>query len=84
MRHYLHPTTFRSTNDLDYDFRRQIIVQTPNMASLGAGFSRYIELTHVTGFSENSSVEMLELTGFDKVSTFGSKTAVCVTPSRLL
>jgi 2-polyprenyl-3-methyl-5-hydroxy-6-metoxy-1,4-benzoquinol methylase len=42
----------------------RIVVRTPNMSSLLAGYSRYMDLTHVTGFTEISIVQVLEQAGF--------------------
>jgi len=39
------------------------IIQTPNMSSISAGFSRFIEVTHVTGYTDSSLHEALLLGG---------------------
>jgi 2-polyprenyl-3-methyl-5-hydroxy-6-metoxy-1,4-benzoquinol methylase len=43
----------------------RIVVRTPNMATLFAAYSRYLDVTHVTGFTEFSIVQVLEQAGFD-------------------
>lgn len=60
------------------------IIQTPNMSAISAGFSRYIEVTHVTGFTETSLHEIALLAGFARAFVFGSRTPVKFTPKRLL
>lgn len=60
------------------------IIQTPNMSSMSAGFSRFIEVTHVTGYTETSLHEALRLAAFGQVSIFGSRTPLKFTPKRLL
>jgi SAM-dependent methyltransferase len=60
------------------------IIQTPNMSAVSAGFSRYIEMTHVTGYAESSLHEALLLAGFVRVSIFGSRTPLKLTPKRVL
>jgi len=60
------------------------IVQTPNMSAVSAGFSRYIEFTHVTGYTESNLHEALLLAGFARASVFGSRTPLRFTPKRLL
>lgn len=62
----------------------RIIVQTPNMNATSANFTRYIELTHVTGFTDCSLDEALLLAGFTDVKIRGNKTAFRFTPRRLL
>lgn len=44
----------------------RIVVRTPNMASLLAAYSRYIDVTHVTGFTEPGLVQVLTLAGFTR------------------
>ena len=61
-----------------------VIVQTPNMSAISAGFSRYIELTHVTGYTESNLHEALLLAGFARASVFGSRTPLKFTPKRIL
>ena len=60
------------------------IVQTPNMSAVSAGFSRYIEFTHVTGYTESNLHEALLLAGFARATVFGSRTPLRFTPKRLL
>ena len=43
----------------------RIVVRTPNMSTLLAGYSRYMDVTHVTGFTEFSILQVLEEAGFD-------------------
>lgn len=62
----------------------RIIVQTPNMSSVSAGYTRHIEITHVTGYSETSLHEALSLAGFRVTDLFGNKTPLRLTPRRLL
>lgn len=60
-----------------------IIVQTPNMSATSANFSRYIELTHVTGYTDSSVAEALQLAGFANVAVFGNRTGFHWHPKRL-
>lgn len=62
----------------------RIVVQTPNMNATSANFSRYIELTHVTGYTDSSLAEALHLAGFNNVLVFGNRTAFRWQPRRLL
>jgi 2-polyprenyl-3-methyl-5-hydroxy-6-metoxy-1,4-benzoquinol methylase len=48
--------------------RGRLVVRTPNMASLLASYSRYIDATHATGFTEISLTQVLEQAGFAGVS----------------
>jgi SAM-dependent methyltransferase len=41
-----------------------LYVRTPNMASLLASYSRYLDFTHLTGFTEFSLTQVLEAAGF--------------------
>lgn len=41
-----------------------LVVRTPNMSSLLAAHSRFIDVTHLTGFTEASLVQLLEQCGF--------------------
>ena len=59
------------------------IIQTPNMSSISAGFSRFIEVTHVTGYTDSSLHEALLLAGFTHVVVFGSRTPFKLTPKRV-
>jgi 2-polyprenyl-3-methyl-5-hydroxy-6-metoxy-1,4-benzoquinol methylase len=43
-----------------------VIVRTPNMANVLAGYSRYIDLTHETGFTEFSLRHAGQLAGFSE------------------
>jgi SAM-dependent methyltransferase len=60
-----------------------IVVQTPNMGAVSAGFARYIELTHATGYTENSLGEALGHAGFHVTAVFGGRTPVRARPRRL-
>jgi len=60
------------------------IIQTPNMSAVSAGFSRYIEFTHVTGYTESNLHEALLLAGFARAGIFGARTPVKLNPKRLL
>jgi 2-polyprenyl-3-methyl-5-hydroxy-6-metoxy-1,4-benzoquinol methylase len=42
----------------------QVVVRVPNMSSLLATYSRYMDITHVTGYTEWSLMQLLDLTGF--------------------
>lgn len=42
----------------------RIVVRTPNMSSLLASYSRYIDRTHVCGFTEYSLMQFLDGAGF--------------------
>jgi 2-polyprenyl-3-methyl-5-hydroxy-6-metoxy-1,4-benzoquinol methylase len=64
--------------------RARVIVQTPNMSSFAGLFSRYIEVTHVTGFTENSLAEALELAAFKDIRVFGGQNPVHLRPRRLV
>ena len=59
------------------------IIQTPNMSAISAGFSRFVEITHVTGYTESNLHEALLLAGFAQASIFGSRTPLKLTPKRL-
>ncbi|WP_446811085.1 class I SAM-dependent methyltransferase [Methylomonas sp. 2BW1-5-20] len=41
-----------------------IILRTPNMANIFGTYSRYMDLTHQTGFTEQSLSELLSVAGF--------------------
>ena len=43
----------------------RVVVRTPNMSTLLAGYSRYMDFTHVTGFTEFSILQVLEEARFD-------------------
>jgi SAM-dependent methyltransferase len=62
----------------------RIIVQTPNMNATSSNFSRYIELTHVTGFTDSSLAEALGMTGFVGVRVYGNKTPFHWHPKRIM
>src|SRR5689334_8995946 len=61
----------------------RIIVQTPNMNATSANFSRYIEITHVTGYTDSSLAEALQLAGFKDVVVYGNRTGFRWQPKRL-
>jgi len=42
----------------------KVIIRTPNMASITGLRSRYMDLTHKTGFTEESLFQILEMSGF--------------------
>jgi SAM-dependent methyltransferase len=62
----------------------RIIVQTPNMSAISAGYLRHIEMTHVTGYADSSLGEALLMAGFHNVIIFGNKTPFRLSPRRLL
>ncbi|HEX8248691.1 MAG TPA: class I SAM-dependent methyltransferase [Pyrinomonadaceae bacterium] len=62
----------------------RIIVQTPNLCAIGANHGRYIEITHVTGYTESSLHQIVNLAGFANIELFGSKTAFRLAPRRLV
>jgi len=43
----------------------RVVVRTPNMSSLLAAFSRYLDATHLAGFTEFSLAQCLDLAGFE-------------------
>jgi SAM-dependent methyltransferase len=61
----------------------RIIVQTPNMNSIGANAGRYIEISHVTGYTDTSLQQLVGLAGFQDIEAFGNKTKVLLKPRRL-
>jgi 2-polyprenyl-3-methyl-5-hydroxy-6-metoxy-1,4-benzoquinol methylase len=62
----------------------RIIVQTPNLCAIGANHGRYIEITHVTGYTESSLHQIVSLAGFSEIELFGNKTAFRLAPRRLV
>lgn len=62
----------------------RVIVQTPNMNATSSNFSRYIELTHVTGFTDSSLAEALAVAGFVGVRVYGNKTPFGWSPKRII
>ncbi|GAK57154.1 methyltransferase type 12 [Candidatus Vecturithrix granuli] len=43
-----------------------IVLRTPNMSSLLCAYSRYLDFTHLTGYTEFSLRQLLDLIGFEK------------------
>jgi 2-polyprenyl-3-methyl-5-hydroxy-6-metoxy-1,4-benzoquinol methylase len=41
-----------------------VVIRTPNMANLLASYSRYLDITHVQGYTEYSLFQLLDLVGF--------------------
>lgn len=41
-----------------------LVVRVPNMANLFASYSRYLDITHVTGYTEYSLMQILDKAGF--------------------
>lgn len=62
----------------------KIIVQTPNLCSIGANWQRYIEITHITGYTEKSLSQIIGLAGFENVKLFGNKSKFRLNPRRIL
>ena len=60
------------------------IVQTPNMSAVSAGFSRYIEMTHLNGYTESSFHEVLRLAGFSNIVVFGNATQFHLNARRII
>ena len=42
----------------------RLYIKTPNMASILASYSRYMDITHAAGYTEQSIVQLLDQTGF--------------------
>jgi SAM-dependent methyltransferase len=42
-----------------------VVIRTPNMASLLSSFSMRIDITHITGYTEFSIQQILDLSGFE-------------------
>jgi SAM-dependent methyltransferase len=61
----------------------RVLVQTPNMSAASASFTRYIEISHVTGYTETSLAEILSFAGLEDVRVFGSRTPLRLRPRRL-
>ncbi|HLM01404.1 MAG TPA: class I SAM-dependent methyltransferase [Pyrinomonadaceae bacterium] len=62
----------------------RVVVQTPNLCAIGANHGRYIEISHVTGYTESSLHQIVTLAGFTNIELFGSKTAFRLAPRRLI
>jgi cyclopropane fatty-acyl-phospholipid synthase-like methyltransferase len=62
----------------------RVILQTPNMNATSANYTRYIEMTHVTGYTDSSLAEILQMAGFRDVRVYGNKTRFGLSPRRLL
>jgi 2-polyprenyl-3-methyl-5-hydroxy-6-metoxy-1,4-benzoquinol methylase len=62
----------------------RVIVQTPNLCAIGANHGRYIEISHVTGYTESSLHQIVSLAGFSNIELFGSKTVFKLAPRRLV
>jgi 2-polyprenyl-3-methyl-5-hydroxy-6-metoxy-1,4-benzoquinol methylase len=41
-----------------------VVIRTPNMANMFASYSRYIDITHINGFTEWSLFQLLDAAGF--------------------
>ena len=61
-----------------------LILETPNMASHDAVYMRYVDFTHVTGYTEPSLRQMLMICGFRKMTIFGTDIFINRTLSNLL
>lgn len=46
----------------------RVVFRTPNMANILGAYSRYLDLTHRIGFTEQSAVQLLRAAGFTDVS----------------
>lgn len=46
----------------------RLIIRTPNMANLLGCYSRYIDITHETGYTEFSLTQLLKEVGFNQVA----------------
>ena len=59
-----------------------VVLRTPNMGSLFALRSRYIDFTHEVGFTEESICQVLRDNGFSKIavhnSYIGKKRLMCI------
>jgi len=42
-----------------------VVIRTPNMANVVAPYSRYLDITHVAGYTEFSLMQLLDLAGFE-------------------
>jgi trans-aconitate methyltransferase len=62
----------------------RVMVQTPNMNATSASYARYVEMTHVTGYTDNSLGEALYMAGFVNVRVVGNKTKLRLAPRRVL
>jgi len=62
----------------------RVIIQTPNMNCVGANAGRYIELSHVVGYSESSLHQLMSAAGFNQVEMFGNVTRLSGNPKRIL
>ena len=49
-----------------------LILETPNMASYDAAYTRYADFTHVMGYAEPSLRQMLMICGFENIVIFGT------------
>ncbi|MEQ1634055.1 MAG: methyltransferase domain-containing protein, partial [Planctomycetota bacterium] len=45
-----------------------VVFRTPNMANLLGGYSRYMDLTHRIGFTEQSAAQLLRAAGFTTIA----------------
>ena len=54
------------------------------MNAASANYERYIELTHVTGYTDSSLAELLQVAGFHNINVYGSRTPFKAHPKRLL
>ncbi len=50
----------------------RVVVRTPNMASLTASYSRYIDFTHETGLTSESITQVFSDAGFSELSVHNS------------
>jgi SAM-dependent methyltransferase len=60
------------------------IIQTPNMNCIGAHTGRYIEVSHVTGYTESSLSQIMGIAGFVDVELFGNQSRFSARPRRLV
>ncbi len=44
-----------------------LVIRTPNMANIFGSYSRYLDLTHYSGYTEYSLIELLTQSGFNNV-----------------
>jgi 2-polyprenyl-3-methyl-5-hydroxy-6-metoxy-1,4-benzoquinol methylase len=50
-----------------------LLMQTPNLCAFDGIRSRYVDITHEVGFTENSLAQVLRLAGFERIHMVGTR-----------
>lgn len=86
LEHIIKKNIIRTLREIGHSLKNAgtLLVKVPNATQLLAGYSRYLDFTHETVFTEKSLLQVLKIAGYTRVKIIGERDVRVDTPRAAL